>query len=233
MKGGFFMLLEILNRIVLCILHADLPYLFPKPLTEEEERECFERLEHGDKSAKNMLTAHNLRLVAHIAGKYRGSSEEPEELVSIGTFGLMKAVDTFDYHKGARFSTYAARCVENEILMHFRARKKHLTDISMNEPAMTDKDGNTLTLMDTLEDGTDLVEQAELSIQTRLLYRFLHECLNERELEIISLRYGLYGHIPHTQMEVAQKLNISRSYVSRLEKKALVKLREQYDLTAY
>ena len=107
------MLLEILNRVVLCILHADLPYLFPKPLTEEEERVCFERLERGDKSAKNTLTAHNLRLVAHIAGKYRGSNEEPEELVSIGTFGLMKAVDTFDYHKGARFSTYAARCVEN------------------------------------------------------------------------------------------------------------------------
>ena len=107
------MLLEILNRIVLCILHADLPYLFPKPLTAAEEQECFKRLERGDKSAKNTLTAHNLRLVAHIAGKYRGSNEEPEELVSIGTFGLMKAVDTFDYHKGARFSTYAARCVEN------------------------------------------------------------------------------------------------------------------------
>ena len=107
------MLLEILNRIILCILHADLPYLFPKPLTAAEEQECFERLERGDKSAKNTLTAHNLRLVAHIAGKYRGSNEEPEELVSIGTFGLMKAVDTFNYHKGARFSTYAARCVEN------------------------------------------------------------------------------------------------------------------------
>ena len=227
------MLLEILNRIILCILHADLPYLFPKPLTAAEEQECFERLERGDKSAKNTLTAHNLRLVAHIAGKYRGSNEEPEELVSIGTFGLMKAVDTFDYHKGARFSTYAARCVENEILMHFRSRKKHLSDISMNEPAMTDKDGNTLTLMDTLEDGTDLVEQVELSIHSKLLYRFLRESLTDRELEIISLRYGLYGNLPHTQMEVAQKLDISRSYVSRLEKKALAKLREQYDLTAF
>lgn len=117
--------------------------------------------------------------------------------------------------------------------MYFRSRRKHLTDISMNEPAMTDKDGNTLTIMDTLEDGTDLVEQAELSIHTRLLYRFLRECLNARELEIITLRYGLYGNPPHTQMEVAQKLNISRSYVSRLEKKALSRLREQYDLTPY
>ena len=109
--------------------------------------------------------------------------------------------------------------------MHFRARKKHLTDISMNEPAMTDKDGNTLTLMDTLEDGTDLVEQAELSIQTRLLYRFLHECLNERELEIISLRYGLYGHREMTQKEVADRMGISQSYISRLEKKIIATLR--------
>ena len=107
------MLVEILNRLILCVLHADLPYLFPKPLTAAEERECFEQMENGDKSAKNRLTAHNLRLVAHIAAKYRSSGEETEELVSIGTFGLMKAVDTFDYHKGARFSTYAARCVEN------------------------------------------------------------------------------------------------------------------------
>lgn len=227
------MLLTILNKLILCILHADTPYLFPKPLTAAEERACFERMETGDRSAKNELTTHNLRLVAHIAGKYRGSGEEMEELVSIGTFGLMKAVDTFDYRKGARFSTYAARCVENEILMHFRAKKKTLSDISMNEPAMTDKDGNALTLMDTLEDGTDLVEQVELSIHRSQLYRFLQECLEPRELEIITLRYGLYGSLPHTQMEVADRLGISRSYVSRLEKKALAKLRTQYEITAF
>ncbi len=227
------MLLTILNKLILCILHADTPYLFPKPLTAAEERACFEQMESGDKSAKNKLTTHNLRLVAHIAGKYRSSGEELEELVSIGTFGLMKAVETFDYRKGARFSTYAARCVENEILMHFRARKKHLSDISMNEPAMTDKDGNALTLMDTLEDGTDLIEQVELSIHRRQLYRFLQECLDSRELEILTLRYGLYGCAPHTQMEVADRLGISRSYVSRLEKKALAKLREQYELSVF
>ena len=117
--------------------------------------------------------------------------------------------------------------------MYFRARKKHLSDISMNEPAMTDKDGNTLTLMDTLEDGTDLVEQVEFSIHSKLLHRFLKECLDERELEILALRYGLYGNQPHTQMEVAKKLDISRSYVSRLEKKALARLREQYENKSY
>lgn len=117
--------------------------------------------------------------------------------------------------------------------MHFRAQKKHLTDISMNEPAMTDKDGNALTLMDTLEDGTNLEEQVEFSIHTKQLYRFLRECLDERELEIVTLRYGLYGNAPHTQMEVAQGLGISRSYVSRLEKKALAKLKERYDITPF
>ena len=227
------MLLELLNRLILCILHADTPHLFPKPLTAAEERECFERMEQGDKSARHKLTTHNLRLAAHIAGTYRTSNEEPDDLVSIGTFGLMKAVETFDYRKGARFSTYAARCVENEILMHFRARKKHLTDISMNEPAMTDKDGNALTLMDTLEDGTVLEDEVELSIHRRQLYRFLRDCLEPRELEIISLRYGLYGNAPHTQMEVAKGLGISRSYVSRLEKKALAKLRERYEDTPF
>lgn len=227
------MLLELLSRMILWILHADTPYLFPKPLSTAEELECFVRMAQGDVKAKHRLIEHNLRLVVHIVKKYRNSTEEQEELVSIGTFGLMKAVETFDYQKGAKFSTYASRCVENEILMHFRAQKKHLSDLSMNEPAMTDKDGNTLTLMDTLEDGTNLEEQVDLSIHTSLLYRFLRECLEPRELEIITHRYGLYGHVPLTQREVAQKLGISRSYVSRLEKKALRKLKEKYDITPY
>ena len=220
------MLYELLSRLVLCILHADLPYAFPKPLTAAQEQECFEAMERGDIHARHRLTTHNLRLVAHIVKKYRGSSEDPEELVSIGTFGLMKAVETFDYHKGARFSTYAARCVENEILMHFRAQKKHAGDVSMNEPTMTDKDGNALTLLDTLEDGTDLEEEVAFSIRREQLYRFLQSSLDPRELEIISMRYGLYGRIPRTQKETADQLGISRSYVSRLEKKALGKLRE-------
>ena len=227
------MLAILLSKIILWVLHADAPYLFPKPLSQSEELKYFEKMSQGDKQAREKIIEHNLRLVVHIAKKYRCTNEEQEELVSIGTFGLMKAVETFDFRKNTRFSTYAAKCVENEILMHFRAQKKHLTDISMNEPAMTDKDGNTLTLMDTLEDGTNLEEQVDLSIHTQQLYRFLNECLDERELEIITLRYGLFGNIPLTQKEVAKKLDISRSYVSRLEKKALASLKEKYDCTPF
>ena len=222
------MLWTLLSRLLLCILHADAPYLFPKPLSTEEERACFAAMARGDTAAKHRLTTHNLRLVAHIVKKYRGTSEEQEELVSIGSYGLIKAVETFDYTKGAKFSTYAARCVENEILMHFRAQKKHLTDISMNEPTMTDKDGNALTLLDTLEDGTDIEALVEQNIHTRQLYQHLDACLEPREREILSLRYGLYGRIPLTQKEIAEQLGISRSYVSRIEKKALGKLRAAY-----
>ncbi len=207
------MLLELLGKLVFCILHADLPHIFPKPLSTKEELACFEAMAGGDNRAKNKLIEHNLRLVVHIAKKYRSTSEDQEELISIGTFGLLKAVDTFDYTKGAKFSTYASRCVENEILMHFRAMKKSAGDIRMNEPIDTDKDGNALTLMDILEDGTNLEEVVDFSIHSKQLYRFLSECLEERELEIIVHRYGLYGHVPLTQKEVAKKLDISRSYV--------------------
>ena len=226
------MIFSIMNRLFFWILHADTPNLFPKPLSQKEELACFEAMEQGDPKARHKLIEHNLRLVAHIVKKYHGS-EEQEELISIGTFGLIKAVDTFDYHKNTRFSTYASKCVENEVLMHFRAMKKHASDLHMNEPAMTDKDGNTITLMDTLEDGTNLEEQVETSIHTKQLYHFLHDCLDDRELEIMILRYGLYNHVPLTQKEVSQKLDISRSYVSRLEKKALKKLKSKYDTTPF
>ncbi len=226
------MLLELLSRIFFFILHADLPHRFPKPLSAKEELECFIKMEAGDAAARHRLLEHNLRLVVHIAKKYHGSTEEQEELLSIGTFGLLKAVDTFDYHKGAKFSTYASRCVENEILMHFRAMKKRAGDVLMNDPIETDKDGNTLTLMDLLEDGCCLEEAVDLSIQQKQLHQFL-ACLEERELEILVHRYGLYGHVPLTQREVAKKLDISRSYVSRLEKKALEKLREKYETTPF
>lgn len=227
------MLLEILTRIIFFILHADMPHQFPKPLSAKEELACFEAMAQGDTKAKHRLIEHNLRLVVHITRKYYNSGEDQEELISIGTFGLMKAVDTFDYQKGAKFSTYASRCVENEILMHFRAMKKSAGDLCMNDPIDTDKDGNTLTLMDIIEDGTNLEEAVDLSIHSKQLYRFLAECLEERELEIIVHRYGLYGHVPLTQKEVAKKLDISRSYVSRLEKKALSKLKEKYDITPF
>lgn len=227
------MLLELLSRLIFCILHADTPHIFPKPLTAKEELACFTAMAEGDRSAKNRLIEHNLRLVVHIAKKYRSTSEEQEELISIGTFGLLKAVETFDYTKGAKFSTYAARCVENEIRMHFRALKKSAGDICMNDPIDTDKDGNALTLMDLLEDGTDIEADVERSIHRKQLCRFLSECLDERELEIIVHRYGLHGGMPLTQKEVAKALHISRSYVSRLEKKALGKLREKYEVTPF
>ena len=227
------MIFEFLTKIVFFILHADTPNQFPKPLSSKEELACFEAMAQGDAKAKHRLIEHNLRLVVHIARKYLNSGEDQEELISIGTFGLMKAVDTFDYQKGAKFSTYASRCVENEILMHFRAQKKSAGDLYMNEPIDVDKDGNALTLMDIIEDGTDIEKDVELSIHQKQLYRFLGQCLDERELEIIVHRYGLYGHSPLTQKEVAQKLDISRSYVSRLEKAALGKLKKMYDVTPF
>lgn len=226
------MLLALLNHLCFWILHADTPQIFPKPLSQKEELRCFQAMKQKDTKARHKLIEHNLRLVAHIVKKYKGA-EEQEELISIGTFGLMKAVDTFDYQKGSKFSTYASKCVENEILMHFRAQKKHASDLHMNEPTMTDKDGNALTLMDTLQDDTNLEEQVDFSIHSKQLYAFLDECLDQRELEIMTLRYGLYHHMPMTQREVAKKLNISRSYVSRLEKKALEKLRNKYEMTPF
>ncbi|MDE7365645.1 MAG: RNA polymerase sporulation sigma factor SigK [Ruminococcus sp.] len=223
------MLLELLKNLIFFVLHVDNGNIFPKPLPKDEEEKCFEKMAHGDKSARNKLIEHNLRLVAHIVKKYSQSNAEQDELISIGTIGLIKAVSTFDYKKGAKFATYASRCIENEILMNFRSLKKSAGDIYINEPVETDKDGNTMTLIDLIDDGTDIHEQVELNIRSKQLYKFLEKCLDERELEIIIHRYGLYSSTPHTQNETAKKLNISRSYVSRIEKKAITKLKNMYD----
>ncbi len=223
------MLLEILKNIFFFALHIESSNVFPKPLSKKEEQECFIKIAEGDRSAKNKLIEHNLRLVAHIVKKYVQTSSEQDELISIGTIGLIKAVSTFDYTKGAKFATYASRCIENEILMNFRATKKSAGDIYINEPVETDSDGNALTFIDLLDDGVDIHEQVDLIIRSKQLYSFLKDCLDGRELEIITYRYGLYGSIPHTQSETAKKLNISRSYVSRIEKKAIEKLRKMYD----
>ena len=226
-----FSLLELLGQYVcFFILHVCGGGAFPKPLPEKKEREYLLRMKQGDLTARGKLIEHNLRLVAHIIKKYYGKQGEQDDLVSIGTIGLIKAIDTFDTGKNIRLSSYASRCIENEILMHFRAQKKHLTDISMNEPTMTDKDGNALTLLDTLEDGTDIEALVEQSIHTRQLYRLL-AALEPREREILTLRYGLYGTVPLTQKEVAARLGISRSYVSRIEKRALGELRAAYQKT--
>ncbi len=223
------MLLEFLRNIFFFALHIDSNTVFPKPLSKKEEEECFVKISEGDKEAKNKLIEHNLRLVAHIVKKYSNNISDQDELISIGTIGLIKAVSTFDYSKGARFATYASRCIENEILMNFRAAKKSSGDVYINEPVETDKDGNTLTLMDLIDDGIDIHEQVDMLIRSRQLYRFLGKCLDKREFDIIVYRYGLYGNQPHTQNETAEKLDISRSYVSRIEKKAIEKLRKMYE----
>ncbi|WP_164169213.1 RNA polymerase sporulation sigma factor SigK [Ruminococcus flavefaciens] len=226
------MLMELLRNLFFFALHVENSSVFPKPLSKKEELECFEAMSRGDSKARSRLIEHNLRLVAHIVKKYASSADEQDELISVGTVGLIKAVSTFDYTKGSKFATYASRCIENEILMQFRAAKKSAGDVYINEPVETDKDGNTLTLMDLIDDGVDIHEQVDILIRSRQLYRFIQTCLDKRELEIITYRYGLYGSSPHTQNETAKKLGISRSYVSRIEKKAIGKLKKQFDCTS-
>ncbi|MBP5432836.1 RNA polymerase sporulation sigma factor SigK [Ruminococcus sp.] len=223
------MFIELLRNLFFFALHIENSSVFPKPLSRKEEEECFRRMQIGDNSARNKLIEHNLRLVAHIVKKYASGADEQDELISVGTIGLIKAVSSFDYTKGAKFATYASRCIENEILMQFRAAKKSAGDIYISEPVETDKDGNSLTLIDIIDDGIDIHEQVDILIRSRQLYTFLKECLDERSFEIIVYRYGLYGTTPHTQNETAEKLGISRSYVSRLEKKAISDLRKMFD----
>lgn len=222
-----FTLIEILNRLPLFFaLHLDGRTVFPPPLSAKEERAAFERMAAGDDSARDELITHNLRLVAHIIKKYYAVSADQDDLISIGTVGLIKAVRTFDHTKGTRFATYGSRCVENEILMYFRSLKKSASDISFEEPIESDKDGNSLSLTDLIADDEDLGDRIELMIRTREMYDLIGKVLDKRQQEIIIMRYGLFGTTPHTQRETAQKLGISRSYVSRIEKRALELLKE-------
>lgn len=223
------MLLELLKSVIFLALHFDNNRIFLKPLSKDDELRAFELMAQGDKDAKNRLIEHNLRLVAHIVKKYSARSSDTDELISIGTIGLIKAVSSFDYSKGARFATYASRCIENEILMSYRALKKSAGDVYINEPVETDKDGNSVTLLDLLDDGICIDDTVDLMINSRKLYDKIEGCLDKRELEIIVHRYGLYGGSPHTQSETASRLGISRSYVSRIEKKAIEKLRRLYE----
>lgn len=227
------MILSLLNflsaNFLFFALHFDNKNIFPKPLSAKEERECFEKMAAGDKSARDKLIEHNLRLVAHIIKKYYSNAQDQEDLISIGTIGLIKAVSTFDYTKGCRFATYGSRCVENEILMHFRFMKKSASDVHFDEPVDSDKDGNQLCLIDIIADGECVADKIELIIKSEQLYKFINEYLDERERQIIFMRYGLNNGAPLTQREVAKKLNISRSYVSRIEKKALQTLKKIYE----
>ena len=200
---------------------------FLKPLTPEEERHYLQEYKQGSMEAKDILIQRNLRLVAHIVKKYQGAGEDSDDLISIGTIGLIKAIQTFDFQKASRLSTYAARCIDNELLMLLRSKKKSSKEVSLYEPIGTDKEGNEISLLDVIEsEPVDLVKNYSLKQDIRYLYQLLPRILSAREQEIVTLRYGLYGKEELTQREIAKRLNISRSYVSRIEKNALLKLRE-------
>ena len=199
---------------------------FPKPLTEEEERHYLALAAKGDLAARNVLIERNLRLVAHVMKKYYASTADQEDLISIGTIGLIKGIATFDQSKGARLATYAARCAENEILMYFRSMKKSAQDVSLSDYIETGSDGAALSLMDVVSDDLDLQEQVINRESMACLQRAVDQCLTEQEKMVITMRYGLQGNQPRRQREVADVCGISRSYVSRIEKRALSKLRE-------
>ncbi len=200
---------------------------FLSPLSQEEEKSCLERLKQGDLKAKEELILHNMRLVAHVAKKYQGGEDEIEDLISIGTIGLLKAVSTFDFNYRNRFATYAIRCIENELLMHFRKTKKTKTEVSLFEPIGMDKEGKQIHLMEVLlVDEVDISKQMEINRDMEIIRKYLDEVLTERESMIIKKRYGLFGEQELTQREIADSLGISRSYVSRIEKKALEKLKK-------
>ena len=198
---------------------------FPKPLTEEEERHYLSLSAQGDMEARNILVERNLRLVAHIMKKYYAQTSDQEDLISIGTIGLIKGISTFDPSKGARLATYAARCVENEILMYFRAGRKSAQDVSLSDYIDTGTDGAPLALMDVVSEDVDLTEQVAGKETVEQLRRAMDTCLTQQERLVIRLRYGLETEIPLRQREVADRTGISRSYVSRIEKRALKKLR--------
>ncbi len=206
-------------------LHLTASGSFPRPLTAAQERECLQKIKEGDQQARDYFIEHNLRLVAHIIKKYYASYKEQEDLISIGTIGLIKAVGTFDSNKGIRFATYASRCIENEILMHFRGRKKYAQDLYIQDPIDVDTDGNSLTLMDIMAQDGDILEDVDRKLKSDRLHSYINQALDAREQQVIRLRYGLDGKAPMAQREVAALLGISRSYVSRIEKKAVGILR--------
>lgn len=216
-----------MNKILLFSSFIDNAQGFPKPLTTEEEVEYFNRYKNGDKNAKDFLINHNLRLVAHIVKKYAGTSEA-DDLISVGTIGLIKAISTYEYGKGTQLSTYAARCIENEILMLLRVNKKHKNVLSLEESLGQDKDGNDIELADIIpSDEEEILSTVQSNVITQKIFSLISSKLSPREAQIIKLRYGIGGGRAYTQREVAKKLNISRSYISRLESKAISIIQEE------
>jgi len=203
---------------------------FPKPLTASEEREYLERYKEGDQEARNVLIERNMRLVAHVVKKYQYTDYDNEDLLSVGTIGLIKAVNTFNVDRGSRLATYAAKCVENEILMLLRAHKKYSREVSLFEPIGVDKDGETVSLVDVIEmDNKEILESLIVRQDVKELYKAFEVCLKDNEKTVIGMRYGLFGGKEYTQREIADMLGISRSYVSRIEKKAVEKLRGEFE----
>ena len=203
---------------------------FPKPLSAREEKEYLERCREGDLAARETLIERNMRLVAHVVKKYQSPDYDMEDLISVGTIGLIKAVNTFRADKGSRLGTYAAKCVENEVLMLLRASKKLSKEVSLFEPIGVDKDGEAVSLVDILEmDNKAAIDTMILRQDVKELYEAFESCLTETEKTVIRMRYGLYRGREHTQREIAAKLNISRSYVSRIEKRAIEKIRREFE----
>lgn len=216
-------------------LHFDGRNSFPKQLTPKEEAECIRLIAQGDSAARDKLIVHNLRLVAYIVRKNYPEAKEQDDLISIGTIGLIRAAETFDFEKGHQFSTYASRCVDNQIKMYFRKMKHHQNEMSISDPIDSDPEGNALTLADIYASPINVEDDVILKIDSEKLYRFIHEELDEREREIICRRYGIAPDPdslpakPLTQREIAKSMGISRSYISRIEKKALEKLRARFE----
>ncbi len=200
---------------------------FPKPLNAAEERDMLARMESGDCDARDLLIVHNLRLVAHVVKKYYASREDQDDLISGGTIGLIKAISSFDTNKNIKLATYAAKCIENEILMYFRSLRKLSQEVSLSDPIDSDNDGSALSLLDVISCEDTMLDDIYLNDRQRQLYTYLNQSLDEREREIVILRYGLYGTKQLTQREIADKIGISRSYVSRIEKKALWRMKQR------
>lgn len=203
--------------------------LFPEPLTSEEEKIYLEKMKNNDEEARNILIERNLRLVAHVVKKYSNTKVDPDDLISIGTIGLIKGINSFNVDKGSKLSTYVSRCIDNEILMHLRSTKKLNAEVYLNEPIGKDKDDNVVTLQEILEnDDRNIEDEVDLKMKIKKLYKKIGEVLKDREKTIIELRFGLGGHKPKTQHEIADMMGISRSYVSRIETKAIGKLSNEF-----
>jgi len=219
---------EAISSIFFLFGYVSSPNSFPQPLTAEEEQKYLEMYRNGSEEARNILIERNLRLVAHIVKKYSSSANDCDDLISIGTIGLIKAISTFDQDKGTRIATYAARCIENEILMQIRSAKKIQNEVSLQDPIGVDKEGNEIALIDVIGNDTDsVVDEVEHKMQVKKLYNKMKSVLKKREKTVLELRYGIFNGTSKTQREIAKMLGISRSYVSRIEKKAIKKLSKE------